>query len=77
MKHIKQMGVKPPLLFFRRPADGFSGLLLSAALTAGFSLAGAGGVEDARMSGGGSAAGASAGGGGGGGDFFLKKLNID
>ena len=39
MKHIKQMGVKPPLLFFRRPADGFSGLLLSAALTAGFSQA--------------------------------------
>ena len=39
MKHIKQMGIKPPLLFFRRPADGFSGLLLSAALTAGFSQA--------------------------------------
>ena len=39
MKHIKQMGIKPPLLFFRRPANGFSGLLLSAALTAGFSQA--------------------------------------
>ena len=39
MKHIKQMGIKPPLLFFRCPADGFSGLLLSAALTAGFSHA--------------------------------------
>ena len=35
MKHIKQLGVKPPLLFFRRPAGRFSGLLLSAALTAG------------------------------------------
>ncbi|WP_231379644.1 pitrilysin family protein [Polaromonas sp. CG_9.11] len=29
------MGVKPPLLFFRRPACAFSGLLLSAALAAG------------------------------------------
>ena len=35
MKHIKQMGVKPPLLFFRRRAGGFSRLLLSAALMAG------------------------------------------
>ncbi|WP_426145756.1 M16 family metallopeptidase [Polaromonas sp. DSR2-3-2] len=39
MKHLKQMGVKPPLLFFRRPAGGFSGLLLSAALTAGLGQA--------------------------------------
>lgn len=39
MKHIKQMGVKPPLLFFRRPASRFSGLLLSVALTAGFNQA--------------------------------------
>ena len=37
MKHLKQMGVKPPLLFFRRPAGGFSRLLLSAALAAGLS----------------------------------------
>ncbi|WP_036772151.1 M16 family metallopeptidase [Polaromonas glacialis] len=35
MKHLKQMGVKPPLLFFRRPTGGFSRLLLSAALIAG------------------------------------------
>jgi zinc protease len=39
MKHLRQMGVKPPLLFFRRPASGFSRLLLSAALTAGLGQA--------------------------------------
>lgn len=39
MKHLKQMGAKPPLMFFRRPASGFSRLLLSAALTAGLSQA--------------------------------------
>ena len=39
MKHLKQMGVKPPVLFFQRPASGFSGLLLSAALTAGLGQA--------------------------------------
>lgn len=39
MKHLKQMGVKPPLLFSRRPMSGFSKLLLSAALTAGLNQA--------------------------------------
>ncbi|MBG6071973.1 MULTISPECIES: pitrilysin family protein [unclassified Polaromonas] len=39
MKHLKQMGVKPPVLFFQRPASGFTGLLLSAALTAGLGQA--------------------------------------
>ena len=39
MKHTKQIGIKPPVLFCRHPPGHFSGLLLLAALTAGFGQA--------------------------------------